>query len=72
VLPVEKLSVLLQLHLQKTQGLLKFVLPRFEKKHGIKIRTIVQGTGQALETGRRGDVDILMVHAPPLEKKVYS
>ena len=56
----------------ENSGLLKFVLPIFEKKHGIKIRTIVQGTGQALETGRRGDVDILMVHAPPLEKKFIA
>ncbi|MAC67459.1 MAG: sulfate transporter [Proteobacteria bacterium] len=56
----------------ENSGLLKFILPIFEKKHGIKIRTIVQGTGQALETGRRGDVDILMVHAPPLEKKFIA
>ena len=56
----------------ENSGLLKFLLPIFEKKHGIKIRTIVQGTGQALETGRRGDVDILMVHAPPLEKKFIA
>ena len=53
----------------ENSGFLAYIIPIFEKKFHIKIRTIVQGTGQALETGRRGDADLLMVHAPAMEKK---
>ena len=53
----------------ENSGFLAYIIPIFEKKFNIKVRTIVQGTGQALETGRRGDADLLMVHAPAMEKK---
>ena len=53
----------------ENSGFLAYIIPIFEKKFNIKVRTIVQGTGQALETGRRGDADLLMVHAPEMEKK---
>ena len=53
----------------ENSGFLAYIIPIFEKQFKIKVRTIVQGTGQALETGRRGDADLLMVHAPAMEKK---
>ena len=53
----------------ENSGFLAYIIPIFEKQYDIKVRTIVQGTGQALETGRRGDADLLMVHAPNMEKK---
>ncbi|HSK40811.1 MAG TPA: extracellular solute-binding protein [Arenibaculum sp.] len=43
-------------------GLFEHILPRFEQATGIEVRVVAQGTGQALETGRRGDVDVLFVH----------
>ncbi len=43
-------------------GLLDFVNPVFTEQAGIAVRVISQGTGAALETGRRGDVDLLLVH----------
>ncbi len=43
-------------------GLLDVLLPSFTEKHGIAVRVISRGTGQALALGQRGDVDILLVH----------
>ncbi|MFN2363556.1 MAG: substrate-binding domain-containing protein, partial [Halarsenatibacteraceae bacterium] len=50
-------------------GLLDELLPLFTEEAGIEVDVIAVGTGQALEIGRRGDADILMVHAPELERK---
>lgn len=49
-------------------GLFDHLLPIFEEKTGIEVRVIAQGTGQALETGARGDADVVFVHAPALEE----
>jgi len=48
-------------------GLLKHILPDFEKKTGIKVKVIARGTGAAIEMGKRGDGDVLFVHAKELE-----
>jgi len=50
-------------------GLFKHLLPIFEKKSGIQVRVVALGTGQALDMGRRGDADVVFVHARPLEEK---
>jgi tungstate transport system substrate-binding protein len=50
-------------------GLFGHILPIFEAKTGIKVRVVAQGTGQALDTGRRGDADVLFVHARAQELK---
>jgi tungstate transport system substrate-binding protein len=44
-------------------GLLKHLLPPFEKQYGVQVRVIAVGTGQALKLGERGDVDVVLVHA---------
>ena len=44
-------------------GLFKHLLPVFEKKTGIKVRVVALGTGQALDVARRGDADVVFVHA---------
>ena len=49
-------------------GLLDELLPPFEAEWGGTLKVMAVGTGQALELGRRGDADVLMVHAPSLEK----
>ena len=56
----------------ENSGLLSYLLPFFEKKTGISVRVLTKGTGQALELGRRGDVDVVFVHAEILEKKFVS
>ncbi len=53
-------------------GLFKHILPMFEKKTGIQVRVVAQGTGQALDMGRRGDADVVFVHAKPLEEKFVA
>jgi len=53
-------------------GLFKHLLPIFEKKTGIQVRVVAVGTGQALDIGRRGDADVVLVHAKPLEQKFMA
>jgi tungstate transport system substrate-binding protein len=53
-------------------GLFKYLLPIFEKKAGIGVRVVAVGTGQALDIGRRGDADVVFVHAKPLEEKFLA
>ncbi|WP_244444262.1 substrate-binding domain-containing protein [Lutibaculum baratangense] len=53
-------------------GLFDHILPIFEEKTGIEVRVIAQGTGQALETGRRGDADVLFVHAKAAEEEFVA
>jgi tungstate transport system substrate-binding protein len=48
-------------------GLLKAILPAFEAQCGCRVDVVAVGTGQALELGRRGDADVLLVHAPEQE-----
>ncbi|MBW1901435.1 MAG: extracellular solute-binding protein [Deltaproteobacteria bacterium] len=50
-------------------GLLDYLAPKFKKATGIELRWTATGTGKALKLGENCDVDILMVHAPPAEKK---
>jgi tungstate transport system substrate-binding protein len=50
-------------------GLFGHILPLFRAKTGIDVRVVSQGTGQALDTGRRGDADVVFVHARAQELK---
>src|SRR5262245_48142209 len=50
-------------------GLFGHILPLFKAKTGIDVHVVAQGTGQALDTGRRGDADVVFVHAKPAEEK---
>jgi tungstate transport system substrate-binding protein len=53
-------------------GLFGHILPLFKAKTGIDVKVISQGTGQALDTARRGDADVVFVHAKPQEEKFLS
>jgi len=48
-------------------GLFKAILPAFESQCACRVDVVAVGTGQALELGRRGDADVLLVHAPEQE-----
>lgn len=50
-------------------GLFDHLLPLFTQKTGIQVRVVAQGTGQALDTARRGDADVVFVHAKAQEQK---
>ena len=53
-------------------GLFNHLLPLFRAKTGIEVRVISQGTGQALDTGRRGDADVVFVHARAAEERFVA
>ena len=53
-------------------GLFGYLLPIFKARIGIEVKVIAQGTGQALDTARRGDADVVFVHARPQEEKFLA
>src|SRR5918995_3835854 len=50
-------------------GLFGHILPRFKETTGIEVKIVAQGTGQALDTARRGDADVVFVHAKAQEER---
>jgi len=56
----------------QNSGLFEYLLPIFTKKTGIEVHVIAQGTGQALDTGRRGDADVVFVHDKKSELKFMA
>src|SRR5882762_2660910 len=53
----------------ESSGLLAKILPQFTAKTGIAVNVVAQGTGKALDTARRGDADLLLVHDPEAEQQ---
>jgi tungstate transport system substrate-binding protein len=53
-------------------GLFGHILPLFKAKTGIDVKVVAQGTGQALDTARRGDADVVFVHAKAQEEKFVA
>src|SRR5216683_630552 len=53
-------------------GLFGYLLPIFKAKTNIDVKVIAQGTGQALDTARRGDADVVFVHAKSQEEKFLA
>jgi tungstate transport system substrate-binding protein len=53
-------------------GLFGHLLPRFEQKTGIKVHVVAVGTGQALDLARRGDADVVFVHARAAEERFLA
>jgi tungstate transport system substrate-binding protein len=53
-------------------GLFGHVLPSFQKRSGIQVRVVALGTGQALDLARRGDADVVFVHARSAEEKFVA
>lgn len=53
-------------------GLFGHILPIFKQKTGIDVKVVAQGTGQALDTARRGDADVVFVHAKSAEEKFLA
>jgi tungstate transport system substrate-binding protein len=50
-------------------GLLDEILPWFKRESGMEVKVVAVGSGQAMELGRRGDADVLLVHSPAAEQK---
>jgi tungstate transport system substrate-binding protein len=53
-------------------GLFGHLLPAFKQATGIDVRVVAVGTGQALDTGRRGDADVVFVHDTVAEEKFVA
>ena len=53
-------------------GLFGYLLPLFKARTGIDVRVVALGTGQALDVGRRGDADVVFVHAKAEEEKFVA
>ena len=56
----------------ENSGLFKYLLPIFEKKTGIQVDVVAVGTGAAIEIGKRGDADVVFVHAKQQELKAVE
>jgi len=56
----------------ENSGLFAYILPIFEKKTGITVKVVARGTGAAIEMGKRGDADMVMVHAKEQELKAIE
>jgi tungstate transport system substrate-binding protein len=56
----------------QNSGLFDYLLPLFDQKTGIKVDVVAAGTGAALEIGKRGDADVVLVHAKNQELKAVA
>jgi len=56
----------------ENSGLFGYILPMFEKKTGIKVKVVARGTGASIEMGKRGDADMVLVHAKEQELKAVE
>ncbi len=65
----EKFIVVASTTSTEQSGLFGYLLPVFQKKTGIQVRVVALGTGQALDLARRGDADVVFVHARSAEEK---
>jgi tungstate transport system substrate-binding protein len=72
VLAQDKTIVMASTTSTEQSGLFAHLLPEFKKASGIDVRVVAQGTGQALDMGRRGDADLLFVHDQVAEEKFVA
>ena len=72
VLAQEKFIVVASTTSTEQSGLFGYLLPVFQKKTGIQVRVVALGTGQALDLARRGDADVVFVHARAAEEKFLA
>ena len=56
----------------ENSGLLAYLHPDFEKKTGIRVKVIAKGTGASLQLARDGNADVVLVHAPQLERQFIA
>jgi tungstate transport system substrate-binding protein len=68
----EKFIVVASTTSTEQSGLFGYILPAFQKKTGIQVRVVALGTGQALDLARRGDADVVFVHARSAEEKFLA
>src|SRR5712664_2975894 len=67
--PASRTVVLSTTTSTQDSGLLDVLVPIFERQTGLTLKTVSVGTGQALALAARGEADVVLVHAPALERK---
>jgi len=67
--PPSRIVILSTTTSTQDSGLLDVLVPMFERKSGLTVKTISVGTGQALALAARGEADVTLAHAPALERK---
>ena len=72
VLAEDKFIVVASTTSTEDSGLFGYLLPKFQEKTGITVKVVAQGTGQALDTARRCDADVVFVHAKAQEEKFLN
>src|SRR5499427_9933365 len=72
VIAQEKSIVVASTTSTQDSGLFEYLLPIVKQKTGITVKVIAQGTGQALDTARRGDADVVFVHAKSAELRFVA
>ena len=70
--PAESSIVVASTTSTEQSGLFAHLLPIFQKATGIQVKVVAVGTGQALDIGRRGDADVVLVHARKAEDKFVA
>ena len=70
--PTQKNVILSTTTSTQDSGLLGVLVPLFEKQTGYSVKTVSVGTGQALALAAKGDADVVLVHAPTLEKQYVA
>ena len=68
----EKSIVVVSTTSTQDSGLFGHILPLFKQKTGIDVKVVSLGTGQALDAARRGDADVVFVHAKSAEEKFLA
>jgi tungstate transport system substrate-binding protein len=68
----EKSLILATTTSTQDSGLLDELLPAFTAATGWQVKTVAVGSGQAIELGRRGEADVLLVHSPAAEQKLVT
>lgn len=70
--PAKQAVILATTTSTQDSGLLDVLVPEFEKRTGYRVKVIAVGTGQTLEMGKKGEADVLLVHAPQAEKELVD
>src|SRR5438067_134404 len=59
-------------HTLNDSGLLDALLPAFQRESGIRVKSIIAGSGEALRLAERGDADLVWSHAPADEERFVA